>query len=392
MKKIWIIFRKEVLDNLRDKRSWATGLFWALFGPVMMGGMLLVLGYSLRDQIEKPMTLPVSNPKNAPNLVRFLEQHNIVVEPAPPDPEAAVRNGDASVVLIIPEEYAGEFSASRTATLKLVLDSSRTMQQVDVARISSLLGQYSSYMGKLRLATRGVSPEVIRAVYMEKVDVAATQGAAIILLSYLPYFLILAIFNGAAPIVIDTTAGERERQSLEPLLINPVQRRTFVLGKLSSAFPFSMADLLITLIGFAILFNVLPIEEILGTRVEMNVTSLIAIFLVALPIVFLACAMEMLVASFVRSTKEASTYLPYLALLPSLAGLAMAFFPVKPALWTMLIPTFGQQVLIYQLIRKQPVRLSDAGIATAATLLVSIGFTLLAVWLYNREQIVIRKG
>ncbi len=247
-------------------------------------------------------------------------------------------------------------------------------------------------MGKLRLATRGVSPEVIRAVYMEKVDVAATQGAAMILLSYLPYFLIFAIFNGAAPIVIDTTAGERERQSLEPLLINPVQRRTFVLGKLSSAFPFSMADLLITLIGFAILFNVLPIEEILGTRVEMNVTSLIAIFLVALPIVFLACAMEMLVASFVRSTKEASTYLPYLALLPSLAGLAMAFFPVKPALWTMLIPTFGQQILIYQLIRQQPVRLSDAGIATAATLLVSIGFTLLAVWLYNREQIVIRKG
>ncbi len=392
MKKIWIIFRKEVLDNLRDKRSWATGLFWALFGPVMMGGMLLVLGYSLRDQIEKPMTLPVSNPQNAPNLVRFLEQHNIVVKPAPPDPEAAVRNGDASVVLMIPEEYAGEFSASRTATLKLVLDSSRTMQQVDVARISSLLGQYSSYMGKLRLVTRGVSPEVIRAVHVQKVDVAATQGAAIILLSYLPYFLILAIFNGAAPIVIDTTAGERERQSLEPLLINPVHRRTFVLGKLFSAFPFSVADLLITLIGFAILFNVLPIEEILGTRVEMNVNSLLAIFLIALPIVFLACAMEMLVASFVRSTKEASTYLPYLALLPSLAGLAMAFFPVKPALWTMLIPTFGQQILIYQLIRQQPVRLSDAGIATAATLLVSIGFTLLAVWLYNREQIVIRKG
>lgn len=392
MKKIWIIFVKEVLDNLRDKRSWATGLFWAIFGPVMMGGMLLILGYSIRDQIEKPMTLPVSNPQNAPNLVRFLEQRNIVVEPAPPDPESAVRSGDASLVLIIPEDYAGEFSESRTATLKLVLDSSRAMQQVDVAHISSLLEQYNSYIGKLRLTTRGVSPEVIQAVYIEKVDVAASQGAAMLLIAYLPYFLILAIFNGAAPIVIDTTAGERERQSLEPLLINPVPRRTFVLGKLFSAFPFSIADLLITLIGFAILFNVMPIEEILGTRVDINGTSLIAIFLIALPMVFLACAMEMLVASFVRSTKEASTYLPYLALLPSLAGLAMAFFPVKPALWTMLIPTFGQQILIYQLIHQQPVRLSDAGIATAATVLVSVGFTLLAVRLYNREQIVIRKG
>jgi sodium transport system permease protein len=266
------------------------------------------------------------------------------------------------------------------------------MQQVDVLRITTLLEQYSAYMGKLRLVTRGVSPEVIRAVYVEKVDMAASQGAAMFLISYLPYFMIFAIFNGAAPIVIDTTAGERERQSLEPLLINPVRRRTFVLGKLFAAFPFSIAALLITLIGFAILFNLMPIEEILGARIQLDGDTLVAVFLVALPIVFLASAMEMLVASFVRSTKEASTYLPYLALLPSLAGLAMIFFPVKPALWTMLIPTFGQQILIYQLIRQEPVRLFDVGIATSVTVLVSIGFTLLSVWLYNREQIVIRKG
>jgi sodium transport system permease protein len=392
MKQIRTIFLKEVIDNLRDKRSWATGLFWALFGPIMMGGMLLILGSSMRDEIEKPMTLPVQNADYAPGLVQFLGQHDMIIVPAPADPETAVKSGDVAVVLVIPQAYAGDFASSRTATLQLVVDSSRTMQQVDVLRIQTLLETYSEYTGKLRLATRGVSPEVVRVVYVEKVDVATSRGAAMLLISYLPYFLILAIFNGAAPIVIDTTAGERERQSLEPLLINPVHRRTFVLGKLFAAFPFSIADLLITLIGFAALFNLMPIEEILGTRIELDGATITAIFLIALPIVFLASAMEMLVASFVRSTKEASTYLPYLALVPSLAGLALAFFPVKPALWTMLIPTFGQQILIYQLIRREPVALSAGGIATAATILVSIGFTWLAVWLYNREQIVIRKG
>jgi sodium transport system permease protein len=392
MRKIWIIFRKEVVDSVRDKRSWATGLFWALFGPILMGGMMLLLGFSMRDEIEKPMTLPVQNPEYAPGLVQFLGQHEMIVVPAPADSQAAVKAGDLSVVLVIPREYPGDFSSSRTATLQLVMDSSRTMQQLDVLRIRNLLEQYSAYMGRLRLVTRGVSPEVIRAVAVEQVDVATAQGAAMLLISYLPYFLIFAIFNGAAPIVIDTTAGERERQSLEPLLINPVRRRTFVLGKLFAAFPFSIADLLITLIGFAILFNLMPIEEILGARVDLNGSILVAIFFITLPIVFLAGAMQMLVASFVRSTKEASTYLPYIAIIPSLAGLAMAFFPVKPALWTMLIPTFGQQILIYQLIRQEPVRTADAGIATAATILVSAGFTLLAVWLYNREQIVIRKG
>ncbi|WP_410968580.1 ABC transporter permease subunit, partial [Salmonella sp. SAL4443] len=88
------------------------------------------------------------------------------------------------------------------------------------------------YIGKLRLVTRGISPEVIRAVYVEQVDVAPSKGVAMIFVSYLPYFMIFAIFNGAAPMISDATAGERERQSLEPLLINPVRRRTFVLGKL----------------------------------------------------------------------------------------------------------------------------------------------------------------
>ncbi len=79
-----------------------------------------------------------------------------------------MKNGDVSVVLVIPEEYAQEFSSSRTATLKLVLDSSRTMQQMNVARISYPLEQYSPYMGKLRLVTRGVSPEVIQAISVER--------------------------------------------------------------------------------------------------------------------------------------------------------------------------------------------------------------------------------
>ena len=100
----------------------------------------------------------------------------------------------------------------------------------------------------------------------------------------------------------------------------------------------------------------------------------------------------MLVASFTRSTKEAGTYLPFIALIPSLPGLALAFFPVKPELWTMLIPTFGQQILINQFMRAEQVRLSDIVVATAFTLLISALITLLAIRLYHREQIVIRKG
>jgi sodium transport system permease protein len=392
MNKIRIIFVKEVLDSLRDYRSWSTGLFWALFGPLMMGGMFMLIGSSVREDIEQPLNLPVQNPGNAPNLIRFLEQHNVVIKDAPADPEAAVKAGDVNIVLVIPKEYGEDFSSGKSATVRLVMDSSRQSAQVDVNRIQNLLNQYSSYLGALRLIVRGVSPEVIQAVDVEAVDVATPQSQASFLISFLPYFIIFAIFNGAAPIITDTTAGERERQSLEPLLINPVPRRIFVLGKLLAAFPFSIATLGITVAGFGLIFNVLPLEEYLGIRISLNVTTLILIFLTCLPIVFLASAIQMLVASFARSSKEAGTYLPFIALIPSLPGLALAFFPVKPALWTMLIPTFGQQLLINQFMRLEPVSLSNAVISTMVTLAFSTGITMIAIRLYNREQIVFRKS
>lgn len=392
MNKSWIITKKEILDNVRDYRSWMTGLFWALFGPIMMGGMLMLIGSSVREDIEQPLHLPVQGQENAPNLIRFLEQHDVIVEPAPADPEAAVKQGDLHVVLIIPPEYGEDFSVGKTATLRLVLDSTRQPARVDINRIQSLLEGYSTYLGTLRLVVRGVSPQLIEVVAIEKVDVATPQSQATFLISFLPYFIIFAIFNGVAPIIIDTTAGERERQSLEPLLINPVPRRNFVWGKLLAAFPFSLASLGITLIGFGVVFNVLPVEEYLGIRIGLNLLTLLWIFLICLPIVFLASSIQMVVASFARSTKEAGTYLPFIALVPSLPGLALAFFSVKPSLWAMLIPTFGQQILINQFMRLEPINVTYAMITTIMTLVVSFLLTWAAIRLYEREQILFRKS
>ena len=160
----------------------------------------------------------------------------------------------------------------------------------------------------------------------------------------------------------------------------------------AAAFPFSFASLVITLLGFGVVFNVLPVEDYLGVQLGLNAVTLLLILLVCLPIVFLASAIQMLVASFSLSTKEAGTYLPFIALIPSLPGLALAFFPVKPELWTMLIPTFGQQILINQFMRLEPFSTADAVISALVTVVLSAGITLLAIRLYNREQIVIIKS
>jgi sodium transport system permease protein len=388
MKKILVIFQKEMLDNLRDYRSWMTGFFWALFGPLLLGGMIMLLGKTVRERIDESLVLPVSGAENAPNLIAYLEQQDVIIEPAPEDPEAAVIAGDINVVLIIPPNYGEDFSGSKTADVQLVLDSTRQSAIADINRARSLLDSYDQYIGLLRLSLRGVNPEVIRVVQIEEVDTATPQSQALIFLSMLPYFIIFAIFNGASPVITDATAGERERGSLEPLLINPVRRGWVAIGKMISAMPFATTNLVITLGGFAAIFQILPIEELLGVQIGFDISTLIAVFLICLPIVFLACAIQTLIASFTKTTKEAGTYLPFIGLIPSLPGLALAFLPVRPDLWTMLIPTFGQQILINQFLRSEPVMAVNIVVSAVLTILLAAAVTYIAIKLYEGERII----
>jgi sodium transport system permease protein len=388
MKKILVIFNKEMLDNLRDYRSWMTGVFWALFGPLLLGGMIMLLGNTIRERVDESLVLPVAGAENAPSLIAFLEQQDVIIETAPSDPEAAIIAGDINLALVIPPEYGEDFSAGQTAKVQLVIDSSRQSASADVSRARNLLESYSDYIGALRLSLRGVSPEVIRTVQVEEMDTATPQSNALIFISMLPYFIIFAIFNGASPVITDATAGERERGSLEPLLINPLPRGWVAIGKMISAMPFAILNLIITLAGFAAIFQVLPVEELIGVQIGFNFGTLLAVFLICLPIVFLACAIQTLIASFTKTTKEAGTYLPFIGLIPSLPGLALAFLPVKPHLWTMLIPTFGQQILINQFLRAEPILGMNIFISAVLTILLSVVVTFIAVKLYEGERII----
>ncbi len=388
MKKILVIFQKEMLDNLRDTRSWMTGMFWALFGPLLLGGIIMLLGNTIRENVEESLVLPVSGAENAPSLIAFLEQQDVIIALAPADPEAAVIAGDINVALIIPPDYGEDFSAGETAKVQLVFDSTRQSAIADISRAQSLLEGYSEYIGLLRLSLRGISPEVMRVVQVEEVDTATPQSQALIFLSMLPYFIIFAIFNGASPVITDATAGERERGSLEPLLINPLPRGWVAIGKMLSAMPFATFNLIITLAGFAAIFRFLPMEELLGIQIGFDLGPLVAVFVICLPIVLLACAIQTLIASFAKTTKEAGTYLPFIGLIPSLPGLALAFLPVKPDLWTMLIPTFGQQILINQFLRSEPISRMNIVVSATLTILLSVVITYIAIKLYEGERII----
>jgi sodium transport system permease protein len=363
-------------------------VLYPLLGPVLMMVLFTVISRTFSDQADKPLTLPVQGAEYAPSLIQFLEQHQIEIVAAPTDPETNVRLGNLDVVLVIPESFGPDFSAGRPATVQVVQDASRQSANVPVRRVERLLEAYSEQIGNLRLLARGLSPSVTTALAVEQVDVSTPQSQTAGFLNIMPYFIIFSIFTGGMGLAIDTTVGERERGSLEPLLINPVARAELVLGKLGATLVFSLFAVVETLAGFALMLNFVSLED-LGVRVGLSLTSVLSIGILALPMLLLAGALQMIIATFTKGYKEAQNYLAFLPLIPALPGMFLAYVPVKPDLWTMLIPTFGQQLLINQLMRGESVSALTVLVSVSVTLLVGGALTWAAIKMFEGERVVL---
>ncbi len=386
LERIRIVFSKELVDNLRDRKTIAGMLLYPLLGPVLMALLFTVLGRSISSKADAPLNLPVVGAANAPALVQFLEQNGAAIQPGPADPEAEVRAGRLDVVLIIPQDFGKDLSAGRPATARLVIDPSRQQAAVSIRRAQGLLDAYSRQIGALRLLARGVDPSVTQGLAIEQMDVSTPQSQAALFLNILPYFVIFSVFIGGTGLAIDTTAGERERGSLEPLLINPVARGELVLGKASATLVFTVVAVIETLIGFYVMLNVLPTEAF-GLRVSLGLEAIAVTLVLAIPMMLLATSLQLIIATFTRSFKEAQTYLSILPLIPALPGMVLGFISVKTQLWMMLIPTFGQQLLINQVMRGEGIDAGYAAVSAIVTMAAGAALLLVAIKMYGRERI-----
>src|SRR6185437_11580465 len=184
-----------------------------------------------------PMVLPVSGAQYAPNLVAALRQADVKIEPAPADPERAVREQDADVVLRITPHFADAWNKGQTAQVEVIYDESQSDSRSAARRLHALLDGLSARTGALRLVARGLSPSLQQPIVVAERDQSTPQSRSGVLFAMLPYFFII----GGMAMAIDTTAGERERQSLEPLLVNPVPRWKILAGKLATTTTFALA-------------------------------------------------------------------------------------------------------------------------------------------------------
>jgi sodium transport system permease protein len=204
----------------------------------------------------------------------------------------------------------------------------------------------------------------------------------------LPYFFILGGFIGGMALAIDTTAGERERQSLEPLLANPVPRWQILAGKLSATTAFAITTVLLSIVAFGVVGQFLPTEKI-GMSLQIGLRFVTCTIFVMLPLAALLATLQTLVAAFAKSYREAQTYVSLLMFVPVVPTLMLSVMPLKAQAWMYTVPLMSQQLIITRLLRGDAVATSSMGLSFLCTTLAVAVLCVVTAHIYRSERLAI---
>ena len=381
-----IVLRKELLDGGRDRRSILTLVFSAMIAPILFGVMFTVIAERRRNAEE--ITLPVAGADHAPMFVAWLQQQTGVrIVHAPADPEQAVRDRKQDVVLIIDEDFAQSMAKAIPAKVVLISDGTREQARPKVTRVRNLVATYSSQTGALRLIARGVAPSIATAVRVEDVEVSSLQQRLAMQLNILPLLLVIAALTGSMQIAIDSTAGERERGSLEPLLLNPAPREALAAGKWLAASLFGCGAVVFSMLLTINVLRRVPWHD-LGIRFRVSDGELMSLLALILPLAFLLSALVMFASTFARSFKEAQSYIGMLMLVPMVPGIVSMLYPLSRQPWLAPVPIVGQYALAADLLGGQPPSILSYVLAGASSLVCAALLALATARLLKRESIV----
>ncbi|KAF1712336.1 sodium ABC transporter permease [Pseudoxanthomonas kalamensis DSM 18571] len=397
MSAMMTVLRKELRDFLRDRR---TLIFTLLVGPLIYPLLMIGIGkltqLRAETQLEKPLEIHIVGAERAPNLVAWLGGQGVRSKETLPGDEArqraqldaAVREQREDVGLLIGKDFADDWQAGRPAQVVIVADSTSRNSDLVVARVRAVLGGYGQQVGALRLLARGVDPGITRALGVEDRDLATPEAKRGLLLSViLPLLLVMWAFIGGAHISMDATAGERERQSLEPLLATPASRGAIVSGKMLAAALLGVTSLVLTLLSF-------KISSVFASgamrSLDVSPGSILSLLLVLLPLVLIGTALLTFLSAAAKSMKEAQSHMGWLIFLPMIPSYALMAYPLKnTALWQYAVPFLAQNQMLVKITRGESPSPEQWTIYLACSFGLALLLWAAAVWRYRQEKLAI---
>ena len=383
------VMRKEWLDFFRDRRTFLLSLMVApLLYPLIFLGIGKLTQMRAETQLEKTLQVPVVGIERAPNLMKFLASYGIEAKPAPADIEARVRAQQEDLALAVDADFAKDWHAGKPAKIDIITDTTRRNGDVKVARVSKVLESYGNGVGAMRLLIRGINPGVATPLHVGTRDMATPEAKNSQFMSILlPMILTIFAFIGGAHLAMDTTAGERERQSLEPLLATPASRAALVGGKMLAAALLGMISMLLILVAFKLTAT---LASGMAKQMDVSFLAMGKLLLTLAPLVLIGTALITALAAGAKSMKEAQSHMMWLMMLPMLPAYGLMAYPLKDtAVWQYAVPFLSQNQLIQKISRGEVASMEQWGLYLASSLALAALLWALAVWRYRQEKLAI---
>lgn len=370
------ILRKEIRDALRDRRTLMVALVSSLLGVPLMLFIFSVVLSQVESQEEK-RTVLVKGITHAHRLENFIERQGYALKPAPEAYEAKLQSKELDQpVLLIPDDFDEKLATGDKATLEIVYDTSNRQAEFGVRPLRRLLEAYSQETVATGLLMRGVSLELLQRVDIKEKHLKKPEERRATITTMLPMMVLMAIVLGGMYAAIDTTAGERERGSLEPLMMNPVTGWQLTLGKWGAVALVGMGVVVLTIFTFFPSQWLIHNETLLA-EFQFNFKDAMSFLLVLLPLAASMAAIQIAVSLDCKSYKEAQVrnqmvtmFIPFVSLVPII-------FPGREPSWFQWVPVLSQNQMLNQVLKGEtltPVALGISFLVCALMSLVSLAY------------------
>jgi sodium transport system permease protein len=380
------VAKKELTDHFRDRRTTLLVLLLSIaLGPLMLIGM----GYFFSN-VEKKFEsreVYVEGIEHAPEIQNFLQRQDMKIKAPDANFRELIKQGKHDAVMMIPKSFSTDFLTGEVKVELIYDDTRQSASNASIRVLRSAINGFNQEVAGQRLIVRGISPAILRPVEIENINMGNALQRAAALLFIIPWITLIGCVSGAISMAIDLGAGERERGSLEPLLMNPVERLDLVLGKALAVSVYTIIIALLTLLGFAVTLKFggalnLSFMGTLSFTQYAIFFGMIATFGPAMSVVMV------LVATYGRTFKEGQTYASYALQLVMLLPVVSMLGEFKDATWQLFVPVLAQLMVITRVLRGEVIEPIHYLLPMAINVAIFVASVILMAKLLRREKII----
>jgi sodium transport system permease protein len=390
LKSTSIVFKKEIKDLFRDKRTVIVGILLPLLiFPLMYGFMGKGLD-NTNKKVTENLKISISDNGNSSlgNYIKALKNISVI---ASRDIKKDVQDGKIYVGVMIPDDFEAKIQNEQTVALKIIIDDTSQSSEIAKGILDLAIENYSKEIIKNRLVKRNIDISILNPINVTQENAAKEKGGSsqFLLALILPMFLMMYSMSSPMTAAIDLGAGEKERGTLEPLLTTQTSRMNLLFGKLLAITLMGLIGTISSMLGLAISFNVSG-SMFGGVSMVLSLNAFILIGISALLLTMTFGAVELAVSIYARSFKEASTYLTPFTIIGMVAAFGTYSMDIKNVSVILFnIPLINLSLIMKELIAGiyNPIHL---GITLGWTLTYVIGSILFARYMFSKEEVIFR--